>query len=137
MLNTIQVALSGLQAASNRLNASASNIANISTTGSLDGSTQAPYQALTTTQSAVSNGQSEGAGVRSEIVTANRPFVPAYDPDSPFADENGVIGVPNVNLTEEAVQLNLAKTSYKANIGTLKVAEELSDELLSIFDEEA
>ena len=78
-----------------------------------------------------------GAGVRSEIVSAGRPFVPSYSPDSPFANAEGLIGVPNINLAEEAVNLLIAETTYKANIATLKTAEELSDELLSIVDDRA
>lgn len=132
MINAISIALSGLTAATNKLNATASNIANITTAGSLEEGGQAPYDALTTQQTTLDNG-----GVKSEVVSAGRPFVPAYDPDSPFANEEGLIGAPNVDLAEEAVNLGLAEIAYKANIGTLKTAEEMSDELLRIFDEDA
>ena len=131
MINAIGIALSGLNAATQKLNATASNIANVTTSGSLEDGEQAPYDALTTIQTAQENG-----GVRSEVVSAGRPFVPAFDPDSPFANSEGLIGAPNVDLAEEIVNLNLAELSYKANIGVLKTAEELSDELLSIFDKE-
>ena len=129
----LSISLSGLEAASKRLSASASNIANLQTVGSLQQGEQQPYTPLTTTQSA-----QEGGTVRSEIVARSDPkFVPAFDPDSPFADENGVIGVPNINLAEEAVNSQIAETAYKASVSTLKVAQELSDELLSVFDDEA
>lgn len=39
-------------------------------------------------------------------------------------------------LIKDIVDIKIAKTEYKANIETIKVAEEMSDELLSIFDEE-
>jgi len=39
-----------------------------------------------------------------------------------------------VDLSEEAVNLLLAETEFKANIATIKTADELSNELLSIFD---
>ncbi len=42
-----------------------------------------------------------------------------------------------VELSEEAVNLMLAETEFKANIGVIKTAEEMSDELLRIFDDEA
>lgn len=41
----------------------------------------------------------------------------------------------NVDLAEEAVNLQISKTAYKANIATIKASEEMSDELLHIFDE--
>lgn len=134
MINSIGIALSGLEAASKKLNATASNIANLTTVGSLEEVGQAPYTPLTTTQQAQTDSNGNPTGVRSDIVPRGNPFVPAFDPDSPFADENGVIGVPNIDLAEEAVNLSLAEATYKANISTLKVAEELSDELLDIFD---
>lgn len=132
MINTISIALSGLNAATQRLNTSASNVANVTTSGSLEAGKQAPYSALQTTQSADDSG-----GVRSQVIPKDPGFVPAYSPDSPFANEDGIIGVPNVSLAEEAINMNLAETTYKANIATLKTAEEMSDELLRIFDEDA
>lgn len=142
MLNTISIALSGLNAATKRVGASASNIANMGTTGSLEAGKQAPYDALTTRQSAISpasggSGAQAGGGVRSDIISAGRGFIPSYAPDSPFADENGIIGAPAVDLAEEAVHMMLAKTSYKANISVIKTAQDMSDELLRSFDKKA
>ncbi len=131
MINAISIALSGLNAATQRLNASASNIANVTTSGALKGGGQEPYTALQTTQSALDNG-----GVTSTTIPKDPGFVPAYSADSPFANADGVIGVPNVSLAEEAINLNIAETTYKANIATLKTAEEMSDELLRLFDED-
>ena len=45
--------------------------------------------------------------------------------------DDGVI----VDLSEEAVNLILAETEYKANLATIKTADEMSDELLDIFDD--
>jgi len=39
-----------------------------------------------------------------------------------------------VELSEEAVNLILAETNYKANIATIQTAQELNDELLRLFD---
>jgi flagellar basal body rod protein FlgC len=40
-----------------------------------------------------------------------------------------------VDLAEEAVTLKMASITYKANIGVLKTAEEMSEELGRVFDE--
>ena len=45
--------------------------------------------------------------------------------------EDGVI----IDLSEEAVSLLLAETEFKANLATIRTADELSDELLDIFDD--
>lgn len=136
MIGTINIALSGLEAATKKINASASNITNLQTVGSIEDSSRAPYDPLTTKQTAQSVGGG-GTGVNSEVISTGRAFVPSFDPDSPFANAEGIIGVPNINLAEEAVNLILAELNYKANIETLKTASEMSDELLNIFDDEA
>lgn len=134
MINTIQIALSGLFASQKKLDASASNIANITTTGALNDPDHAPYSALTTVQETITDNDGNTLGVKSDVIPGKTPFVPAYDPDSPFADENGVIGVPNVDLAEEAVNINLAKYSFQANLKVIETTSELNEDLLKIFD---
>ncbi len=131
MTNAIGIALTGLNSASLRLNASASNIANLNTVGSLTDENNAPYTPITTQSKSLG---SVTGGVQTDIIPQNPAFVPAYDADSPFADENGFIGVPNINLGEEIVNIKLAEISYKANLKTIDVAGELFDELLDSFD---
>lgn len=137
MMNAINIALSGLAAAGKKVAAAASNIANIQTVGSVEEGEQAPYTPIGTQQTTVTDSHGNGLGVQSNFVESDRPFVPTFVPSSIFANEDGIIGVPNINLAEEAVNLTLAELSYKAGIETIKVAEEMSDELLSIVDEEA
>lgn len=131
MTNAIGIALTGLNSASLKLNASASNIANLNTVGSLTDENNAPYTPITTQSKSLG---SVTGGVQTDIIPQNPAFVPAYDADSPFADENGLIGVPNINLAEEIVNIKLAEISYKANLKTIDVAGELFDELLDSFD---
>ena len=131
MINAIGIALSGLLGASKKVAATASNVANLNTAGSLEPGGQPPYGSLTTANTAQNNG-----GVKTEIIPKDPAFVPAYDPDSPFANSDGLIGVPNTDLAEEAVNLTLAKTAYKANLAVIKTADEMQDELLKSFDRE-
>lgn len=129
MTNAIGIALSGLNSATTRLNASASNIANALTSGSLEDGGQAPYTPLETVQSS-----QEGGGVSAKVTPRQPAYSKAYDPDSPFANSEGYIGVPNVDMASEIVNMKLAEHSYKANIGTLKVSKEMFESLLSAFD---
>jgi flagellar basal-body rod protein FlgC len=134
MIGAISTAITGLFAAGKRVEASANNIANAQSEGSLDpNSPNQPYQAQTTVQKAVG----ESGGVAAYNIPKNPSVVGVYDPNSPFADANGNIGVPNVDLAEEAVNLKLAEISYKANLATIKTASEMSDALLNIVDEKA
>lgn len=133
MVNAIDIAVTGLKAATRKMEAAASNIANVSTSGALDGNKKPPpYDHLTTTQTADQN----GAGVKASLMASGRPYVPQFDPDSPLADENGIIGLPAVNLAEEAVNLKIAQHSYKANIEVIKAAEDMQDSFWNIFDKE-
>ena len=129
MVDAISTALSGLNAATKRVEASASNIANSTTAGTLQGENQA-FSALTVSQSSLEQG-----GVRAEIIPKDPGIVESFSPNSPFANEDGIIGVPNVNLAEEAVNLQLAEVAYKANIQVLNTINEINDELLNSFDE--
>lgn len=130
MIGAISTALTGLFAATKRVEASASNIANASSAGSLDpGAPIQPYQALTTVQTSTESG-----GTSATNIPKNPGFVNAYAPDSPFANADGEVGAPNVDLAEEAVNLKLAEIAYKANISVMKTAGEMSDELLNTFD---
>lgn len=128
MMNAIGIALSGLFGATKRTQAAAANIANTRSVGAREGS-PAPYSALTVAQDSVA-----GGGIKTTIIPKDPAFVPAYDPGSPFADENGTVGAPNVDLAEEAVNLMLAKAAYKANIAVIKTADEMQDELLRALD---
>lgn len=137
MINTIQIALSGLFAGQKKMEASATNIANMTTSGSLTDPGHPPYSAVTTAQQAISAGEGSAQGVKSTVIPKNTPFVPAYDPDSPFADQNGLIGAPNVSLAEEAVNISLAEHSFKSNLKIIETASEMSKELTRVLDDKA
>jgi flagellar basal-body rod protein FlgC len=133
MTNAIGIALTGLNAASQRVVASASNIANMPTVGSIDDKNNPPYTPLTV----ISKSQGETGGVLTNVVPKDNPFSQSYFPDSPFANAEGLISVPNVDLAEEAVNLKLAAISYKANLSTIKVQNELYDSLFKAIDKKA
>ncbi len=40
-----------------------------------------------------------------------------------------------VEIAEELVNMKVAETVYKANLATIRTADEMSEELLHIFDE--
>lgn len=135
MMNTISIALSGLQSAGKQIAAGASNIANLQTAGALKPENgRAPYTPIQTVQTSQLLPDGQGAGVQATYVGKDPAFVPAYDPDSPFADEQGLIGVPNTDLAEEAVRINMAETAYRANLKVIETASDMQDELLETFD---
>jgi flagellar hook-associated protein FlgK len=40
-----------------------------------------------------------------------------------------------IELTEEAINLKIAESSFKANIATIRTIDDMSQELMRIFDE--
>ena len=133
MLSAISTALSGLTAASKRVETASENIANLSSAGALnpaDG--PLPYETQLTVQKT-----SETGGALAESIPKNPGFIESYAPDSPFANEDGLIGVPNTNLAEEAVNMKLAEITYKANLKTLETTSDMTEELFRTLDRKA
>ena len=72
-------------------------------------------------------------GVRvSEIVESDEDFIPVYDPTHPDANEDGYVFYPNVNTTEEMVDLMAASRAYDANITALNVVKSMAMKALEI-----
>ncbi|HRI77050.1 MAG TPA: flagellar basal body rod C-terminal domain-containing protein [Alphaproteobacteria bacterium] len=135
MTDVFSIALSGLGAQQKRLASTASNIANASTAGTVPGTvTSAPastaggstvYKPLNVNLTSLASG-----GVRADVTADANGYSLAYDPSSPYANSEGMIAVPNVDLTTEMVNLLEIKTSYKANLAVLKTQDEMLGALL-------
>lgn len=135
MTDVVSIALSGLGAQQKRLAATASNVANASTSGSVpaNGSSAPASTASVSTVYKplnVSLTSLEGGGVRADIVADETGYSLAYDPDSPYANGEGMVAVPNVDLTTEMVRLLDIKNAFKANLAVLKTQDEMLGELL-------
>ncbi|NLW65530.1 MAG: flagellar basal body rod protein FlgC [Clostridiales bacterium] len=59
----------------------------------------------------------------SQVVESDRDFIPRYEPDNPNADENGYVLYPNVDRTEEIIDLMAAGNAYEANLTALSVVK--------------
>lgn len=65
-----------------------------------------------------------GSGVRiAQVVESRRAFQSVYDPTHPQADENGYVLYPNVDTTEEMIDLMAASNAYEANLTALSVVK--------------
>ncbi len=130
MIKALSIALTGLDSSAKTLNTAAQNIVNAGSVGSLDGGRQA-YAPVTTSKVAV-----PGGGVKTDIVPREPAFVPSFAPGSPFANEEGFVQAPNVNLAEELVISKTAELAYKANATTLAISKELGETLIDAIDDE-
>lgn len=131
MLDAISIALSGLNAQKQRLAASASNIANISTGGTVPTADPASPASTVYRPLRVSfTPTGEGGGVQATVTADEEGYSVIYDPESIHANEEGLVAVPNVDLATESVHVLLAKTSFKANLAVIKTQDELLGDLL-------
>jgi flagellar basal-body rod protein FlgC len=128
------IALSGLNAASRRLQVSASNVANSQSTGALpnaDGTVPAgaptAYAPLALVQTA-----SAGGGVQTSVTTVTPSTTAVFDPQAPFANQDGLVAAPNVDLSQEFVGQLLASYSFAANAAVLKADDRMTKSLIDI-----
>ena len=129
MINPVSLGVSGLLAASKKAGVAAENIANASSNGKLDGTGPKAYEASSVVTESVA-----GGGVQAVKVPRTPSFVPSYDPDSPFANSDGLVAAPNVNLDEELINLKIAEQAYKANAQSIRTGIEMHDTLLDAIN---
>ena len=126
MVSAIDSAVSGLAAAGKILEISAQNIANQSSTKTqVNGKTiNAPYVPQKVDTVTLSDG-----AVKAQVSNVNPATVtvPSNNPQS-----NGTQQVPNVDQAQELVNQQIAANTYKANLKTIKVQENLDKSLLDI-----
>lgn len=134
-MSTISIAVSGMQAASAQLLASASNIANMSTTGAVpvaSGSTGGTvYQPISVNQFTAPGGQPNG--VAYSISQNADGYFQTYDPSSPNANADGMIAVPNVDVATEMINAMRASADYAANAKIVKAADDMQKAALDLI----
>ena len=126
------IAVSGLNAATLRLQVAASNIANASTDGPL---ADAPNpENFPPAYSALRVNQTEDAGGGTSATVANRSpaTVATFDPSAPYADNRGMVASPNVDLANELVATLIARLSYAANAKVIRADAQMSAALFDI-----
>ena len=126
-MKIFDVAGSGMNAQSLRLNLVASNISNAnSVSSSLDEvyKSRQPVFAAELKQLTEKNNASSKVNVLG-VVESQAPAVMEYAPHHPMADDNGYIFKPNVNTVEEMANMMSASRSYQNNVEVLNTAKQL------------
>ncbi len=125
MTSSFAISLSGLDAASTRLATASANIANVRSAG--DGDGEGLYRPLRVEQTPV-----PGGGTRAVTVEVEPATVPVFAPDDPLANEDGTLDFPNISLSQQLVEVKLAKITYQANLAALEVSDEMLGELFDL-----
>ena len=135
LISGIDVTAGALNAQKTRLDIVAQNIANAQTTRGPDGT---PYQRqiVSFESELVRRSGSAGAAlhsVRVGSITGDRtPGQQVYNPQHPDAGPDGLVTMPNVNLSYEMVDLITASRAYEANLAVVKSAKHMATKTLDI-----
>ena len=75
----------------------------------------------------------DAGGVRVASIAEDKTDGPmVYDPGSPNADKNGYVKMPNVNMSEELMDLMNARRLYEANATVFQVARAMLHKAIDI-----
>jgi len=126
------IAVSGLNVASLRLQVAANNIVNAWSNGPLPGAPNPENFPTAYTPLRVNQTDVAGGGTSATVTAVSPATIPSYDPTAPFADSNGMVASPNVDLANEVVQLLIARYTYAANTQVILADAHMSAALLNI-----
>jgi flagellar basal-body rod protein FlgC len=133
-MNIFDVAGSAMSAQSQRMNVTASNLANADSVSGPDGQ---PYRAKQVVFAVAGGDQQDPSaavgGVQvAGVVEDQSPLKMVYDPKHPLANSAGYVAMPNVNVVEEMVNMISASRSYQANVEVLNTAKTMMLKTLTI-----
>lgn len=133
-LSAMKIGASGLTAQRQRMDAIASNLANIETTRTPEGGpykrkdvmfTALPLDEFSTQLNNAVADQARLVKV-TEVVEDQSPPTMVFNPNHPDANAEGYVAMPNINLMEEMVNLMNATRSFEANIQSINAAKSMA-----------
>lgn len=140
-INALNISASALSANKTKMDIISQNIANAET---IRTETDEPYKRKTVTIGADKNFLNyldseklkldlQGVKVTS-INEDESPFKLVYDPDNPYANEEGYILKSNVDITEEMLDLLSISRAYEANMTVFNSTKDMLVKTLKIAD---
>ncbi|HEY1151020.1 MAG TPA: flagellar basal body rod protein FlgC [Pseudoduganella sp.] len=130
LFNIFNVAGSAMSAQAQRLNVTASNLANADSATSASGEAYRAKQVVFEATPAADN-SSTGVKVQ-RVIEDPSPLKQVYDPKHPLADDKGYVTMPNVNVVDEMVNMLSASRSYQTNVETMNAAKTMLLKTLTI-----
>jgi len=143
-LSSLSISGSGLTASQLRMDIISENIANAQTTRTEDGgpyrrklvvlqSRSAGFQDALNTRLSSSGSVADSMGVVvADIIEDETDFTPVYNPEHPDADEDGYVMMPNVDTSEEAIDMLAASRAYDANLTAFNAMKAMAVKALEI-----
>lgn len=146
IFRSLETSTSALTAERLKMDLIANNLANINTTRGPGGE---PYRRKVTVQEerrdsfsdvftrllgdSVTKAGEPGNGVRITRVQEDpSDFKLKYDPTHPDADKDGMVRLPNVDMTTEMLDMMMAQRVYEANVTAFNVSKSMAMKALEI-----
>lgn len=139
--SVFDIAGSGMSAQTVRLNTTSSNIANAESVASSVDKTYRARHPVFMAQYTAALGQGvtdpvtgdSTAGVNvAGVVESNAPLQYRYEPDHPYADKDGYVAYPNVNVVEEMTNMISASRSFQTNADVMNTAKQMLSQVLNL-----
>lgn len=135
LISAVDLSASALAAQKTRLDIVAQNIANAQTTRTANGT---PYQRqfVSFETEMIRHQGMTGPGLQkvhvAQISVDRTAGQQVYNPQHPDAGADGMVSMPNVNLSQEMVDLITASRTYEANLAVVKNARQMAMRTLEI-----
>jgi len=127
----VNVTASALNAEQVRMDVVAENIANAYTTHGPDGG--AYKRKIVSFESMLDPASNGASSVQvSQIGIDSTPGQSLYEPSNPDANKDGMVQMPNVNLSTEMVDLMTSSRAYEANLAVIRNARQMASKALTI-----
>ncbi len=140
-ISALNISASALSVHKTKMDIVAQNIANAET---IQTDTEQPYRRRTVTIGEdnsfnnildIETAKLNLKGVQiTEISEDDAPFEIVYDPDNPYANDEGYITKSNVNVTAEMLDLLAITRTYEANLTVFNSTKDLIIKTLKIAD---
>ena len=132
MFSIFDISGSAMAAQSQRMNVTASNMANADSVAGPNGEA---YRARHVMFESLANQRNGVGGVRvSQVLEDQSPLRLEYQPGHPLANEAGYVSMPNVEPVHEMVNMISASRSYQANVEVMNTNKQLMLKTLTLGD---
>jgi flagellar basal-body rod protein FlgC len=142
-IKALDISANGLYAQKKKMEVISQNIANADTLVTENGEPYRKKRAVITENDSANQFNKvldnfskplQGEGVKVDVTTPlEEPFKLLYDPDHPLANEDGYVRMPNVDTTEEMIEMLSATRAYEANATVMDATKSMFQKAMEIM----